>query len=208
MKSFINYLKESIISNSDAKKLGDSLNVDWTKVDLKQFALGLSVESEHDDGGELDVVDSKKDLAKIVLAHLKEKPDYYTKLKKVEEDAPTNSVGTGAIAGLNEPFRQNTLIRRKKSLKENDDSRMQLIKSLMLKQGESDLTDKELNDFAKRSRIKVPQSPAMLSVHLDLNGMGKNRLKQIIAHPRVDVFAKHIARKLLSGEWKEFPVKL
>jgi hypothetical protein len=101
MKSFIDYLTESkSFSENEAKKLGDSLDVDWSKVDLKQFIMGLSVESEHDDGGKLDVVDSKKDLAKIVLAHLKEKPDYYAKLKKVEEDAPTNSAGSGAVAGL------------------------------------------------------------------------------------------------------------
>lgn len=105
MKSFKRFLTESKkFSKDDAKKLGDKLNVNWNKVDLSQFTVGLGVESEHDDGSELDVVDSDLDLAKIVLAHLKELPDYYTKLKKVEEDVPVNSLSGGGIAGLKEPI--------------------------------------------------------------------------------------------------------
>lgn len=104
MKSFLTYIQESSFSDTEAKNLGDSLGVDWQKIDLNEFKKGLSVESEHDDGGELDVVDSKKDLAKIVLAHLKEKPDYYTRLKKVEEEVPANSISGGNVAGIREPI--------------------------------------------------------------------------------------------------------
>lgn len=104
MKSFVVYLKESAFSRDEAKKLGDSLGVDWNKVDLDEFIKGLSVEKEHDDGGKLDVVDSNKDLAKIVLAHMKEKSDYYTRLAKVEEEVPANSLSGGNVAGLKEPI--------------------------------------------------------------------------------------------------------
>lgn len=118
MKSFRNYLlsEQRAFSLEAAKKLGDSMSVDWEKVDLKQFKMGLDVESEHDDGSELDVVDSKKDLAKIVLAHLKEKPDYYTRLKSVEEDVPANNVGSGNIAGIKEPIitKNPVLLKRKR----------------------------------------------------------------------------------------------
>jgi hypothetical protein len=106
MIPFLAYLKESNkeFSSDEAKSIGDSLDVDWSKVDAQEFRRGLSVESEHDDGGKLDVVDSKKDLAKIVLAHLKEKPDYYTQLKSVEEEVPANSVSGGNVSGLREPI--------------------------------------------------------------------------------------------------------
>jgi hypothetical protein len=100
----------------EAKKLGDKLSVDWSKVDINQFVTGLSVESEHDDGGKLDVVDSDTDLAKIVLAHLREVPDYYSKLKKVEEEVPTNSLSGNGVAGLREPIvfrkKRSTIARR------------------------------------------------------------------------------------------------
>jgi hypothetical protein len=103
MKSFRQHLTESF-SKAVAKELGDKLSVNWAKVDIDEFVKGLSVEKEHDDGGKLDVVSSNLDLAKIVLAHLKERPDYYTKLKSVEEDVPANSIGAGGIAGLKEPI--------------------------------------------------------------------------------------------------------
>lgn len=103
MKTFRQHLCESF-SKEQAKKLGDHLSVDWNKVSISEFIKGLSVEKEHDDGGKLDVVSSNLDLAKIVLAHLKEKPDYYTRLKSVEEEVPANSISGDGIAGLREPI--------------------------------------------------------------------------------------------------------
>jgi hypothetical protein len=48
--------------------------------------MGLNVEKEHDGkmGRDVDVVGSKADLLKIVIAHLREDPQYYTKLKNME----------------------------------------------------------------------------------------------------------------------------
>lgn len=118
MKSFRSFLIESkkTFSKEYAKKLGDALSVDWSVVDLNQFVMGLSVESEHDDGGKLDVVNSDLDLAKIVLAHLEEVSDYYSKLNKVEEEVPANSISGNGVAGLKEPIvfkkKRSTLYRR------------------------------------------------------------------------------------------------
>jgi len=60
-----------------AREIGDALSVDWSKIDISEFAKGLEVELEHKDvtGGDLMLT------GKIALAHLKEVPDYYTKLK-------------------------------------------------------------------------------------------------------------------------------
>lgn len=101
--------KKRKFTQHQAKEIGDKLKVDWDKVDLEQFRMGLEVETEHDDGSETDVVDNDLTLGKIALAHLKELPDYYTRLKKVEEDVAANSSGSGAIAGtVGEP-----IVRRK-----------------------------------------------------------------------------------------------
>lgn len=48
--------------------------------DARQFKMGMEVEKEHKDVTHGDEVET----AKIVLAHLREKPDYYTRLQKVE----------------------------------------------------------------------------------------------------------------------------
>ena len=64
-----------------AKKVGNLLGVDWSKVDLKQFRKGLEVELEH-----RDITHGSYSLTgKVALAHLKELPDYYTRLEKMEK---------------------------------------------------------------------------------------------------------------------------
>lgn len=88
-QTLIQQLKEAKrkFSTADAKRMGDALGVNWKRVDLEQFRMGLEVEAEHDDGSAIDVVGPKTDLGKIALAHLKELPDYYTRLKRMEKSA-------------------------------------------------------------------------------------------------------------------------
>jgi hypothetical protein len=64
-------------SEEKAREIGDALSVDWGKIDINEFVTGLEVECEHKDvtGGDLMLT------GKIALAHLKEVPDYYTKLR-------------------------------------------------------------------------------------------------------------------------------
>jgi hypothetical protein len=74
------------ISKKQAQKIGNAMKVNWDKVDLEQFRRGIEVEFEH--GTEYPNTDITKDdlvmTAKIALAHLRELPDYYTKLDKME----------------------------------------------------------------------------------------------------------------------------
>ena len=73
---------------NDAKRIGDSLGVDWTKFDVEQFRMGF-VELEHG-SRELSTNVTNDDeitTGKIALAHLNEFPDYYTRLQKMESQA-------------------------------------------------------------------------------------------------------------------------
>ncbi len=63
-----------------AKRVGDRLKVNWGKVNLNQFRMGLQEELEHRDVTKGSLLLT----GKIALAHLKERPDYYTRLKKME----------------------------------------------------------------------------------------------------------------------------
>lgn len=76
-------------SVEEAKSIGDRLQVDWDKVDLEQFRMGLAVELEHGSRDvETDVTHNDPVLTgKIALAHLYEFPDYYTRLAKMEAEA-------------------------------------------------------------------------------------------------------------------------
>ena len=76
-------------STEEAKKIGEALNVDWSKFDVEQFRIGMDVELEHGlQDSDINVTNDDPLLTgKIALAHLKEFPDYYTRLEKMEEEA-------------------------------------------------------------------------------------------------------------------------
>jgi len=76
-------------TESEAKKIGEALHIDWNKVNLKQFAMGVNVELEHGSRDpDTNVTNNDPILTgKIALAHLKEYPDYYTRLDKLEKEA-------------------------------------------------------------------------------------------------------------------------
>jgi hypothetical protein len=77
------------ISEEEAKQVGTTLRLDLTKVDLEQFRRGLEVELEHGvRDPETNVTNDDLTLTgKIAWAHLKEFPDYYTRLDKLEAEA-------------------------------------------------------------------------------------------------------------------------
>lgn len=72
-----------------ARKIGDELGVDWTRITLEEFRRGMEVELEH--GRRHPTTDVTGDdlrlTGKIALAHLEEFPDYYTRLSRMEEEA-------------------------------------------------------------------------------------------------------------------------
>jgi len=73
----------------DAKRIEKRLDIDFSNIDRNEFLMGLNVELEH---GKIDpetnVTDDDEILtAKIALAHLREFPDYYTRLEELEVKA-------------------------------------------------------------------------------------------------------------------------
>ena len=77
------------VAAAEAKRIGDALGLDWDKVNLEQFRIGLEVELEHGTRDpETNVTDDDMLLTgKIALAHIREFPDYYTRLEKMEAEA-------------------------------------------------------------------------------------------------------------------------
>ncbi len=77
------------ITLEEAKRIGTTLGVNWAKVDVDQFHRGLEVEFEHGSHDpETNVTNDDASLTgKIAWAHLKEFPDYYTRLDKLEAEA-------------------------------------------------------------------------------------------------------------------------
>ncbi len=73
----------------EARRIGDALGIDWSRVSLEEFRDGLGVELEHGARDpQTNVTDDDEILTgKIALAHLKEFPDYYTRLAQLETEA-------------------------------------------------------------------------------------------------------------------------
>lgn len=71
------------VTLGDARRVGDDLAVNWDVVSPEAFQHALGVELEHKDvtHGDLDAT------ARIVLAHLREAPDYYERLAPMEKAA-------------------------------------------------------------------------------------------------------------------------
>jgi hypothetical protein len=77
------------ISAEEARKIGEELGILWDKFDIDQFRRGVNVEFEH---GTIDpetnvTNDDLLTTGKIALAHLREFPDYYDRLDKMEKEA-------------------------------------------------------------------------------------------------------------------------
>ena len=74
-----------------ARRIGTEIGIDWdtSPFDVEQFRAGLDVELEHGTHDTQTNVSGSDPIVtgKIALAHLKEFPDYYTRLKKMETEA-------------------------------------------------------------------------------------------------------------------------
>lgn len=75
----------------DARRIGAFLGIDWetSPFGVGQYLLGLEVELEHGARDPETNVTDDDDLTtgRIAWAHLKELPDYYTRLAVMEADA-------------------------------------------------------------------------------------------------------------------------
>jgi len=77
------------IGAEEVQQVGVTLGINRKKIDLEQFRRGLEVELEHGTRDpETNVTNDDLSLTgKIAWAHLKEFPDYYTRLDKLEAEA-------------------------------------------------------------------------------------------------------------------------
>ncbi len=82
-------MAEKTITLDEARAIGTSLGIDWSKIDLEQFRRGIEVEFEHGSNDpETNVTNDDPILTgKIAWAHLKEISDYYMRLDHMEAEA-------------------------------------------------------------------------------------------------------------------------
>jgi hypothetical protein len=75
----------------EARRVGEEIGIGWESAPfgVEQFRMGMDVELEHGlrDPATDVTGDDPVSTGKIALAHLKEVPDYYTRLDRMEEQA-------------------------------------------------------------------------------------------------------------------------
>jgi hypothetical protein len=76
-------------TTAEARRVGDAIGVDWSSFELEQFRAGMDVEFEHGaHDPQTDVTgDDPIVTGKIALAQMKEFPDYYERLERMEREA-------------------------------------------------------------------------------------------------------------------------
>ena len=81
--------EEKRTTSEEARSVGDQIGVQWDRFELEQFRTGMDVEYEHGSHDpQTDVTGDDPILTgKIVLAHMKEFPDYYERLERMEKEA-------------------------------------------------------------------------------------------------------------------------
>lgn len=91
IKKTSNKKPKTFFTMEEAIKIAKKLNIDFTKekFTIEQFKQGLNVELEHGTRSKKTNVTGDDPIltGKIALAHLNEIPDYYERLKKLEDDA-------------------------------------------------------------------------------------------------------------------------
>ena len=81
----------------EARRIGEEIGIEWASspFDVEQFRMGMDVELEHGLHDLLTNVTGDEPIVtgKIALAHLKEFPDYYTRLARMEAEARQDHAG-------------------------------------------------------------------------------------------------------------------
>ena|SRR3990167_10300996 len=83
------YINVKYFTTEQARQVGENLGIKWDNFDIEQFRIGMEVELEHGKRDPLTNVTNDDIIltGKIAFAHLNEFPDYYTRLKKMENEA-------------------------------------------------------------------------------------------------------------------------
>ena len=91
---------EREVSAEEARSVGEQIGIDWesSPFDVEQLRVGMEVEFEHGSHDpQTNVTDDDPVLTgKIAWAHLKEFPDYYVRLRQMEDEAEAEE-GPGGL---------------------------------------------------------------------------------------------------------------
>ncbi len=185
------------ITKKIAQAVGNELGINWDTISLEQFHMGMNVELEHGSklGKKTNITgDSPIQTGRIALAHLKEDPKYYSKLKRIEQDKQNKSlkehVKLIVESIIDEEFDREELIRlskkgagkkssittpsEKQSSEESDSVAQQKNAVNILKYAEENL--KKINHGNARQVFLLPDEKSVLKIAYQSNRVKESDL--------------------------------
>jgi hypothetical protein len=84
------------ISSEEARRIGESLHIDWDQVDLEQFRRDLMGDQKQEEAMDPEtgmIYDGVLLSGKIVMAHIQEFPDYFARLARLKKEVDEYHAG-------------------------------------------------------------------------------------------------------------------
>jgi len=157
--------------------LAKKITIDISKYDMDELVQGMFVELEHGSENEETNLtnDDPMETFKIVLAHLNEIPDYYTRLNKMEKEA--DSVKTQDVEkGETEDDEENEKKPEEKLTVESISKRFQELCGIIENTEKRQLKNIIYQDKAKKSLLKEEIDPKKFNiVKFNNDGIGEEK---------------------------------
>jgi len=163
--------------------LAKKIDVDISKYSMDELVQGMFVELEHGSQGQEKNTNITNDdpiaTLQIALAHLNEIPDYYTRLKKMEDEA--DSVKTEDLEENSEEEETEENSNKKELTMENISKRFKELCGIVENEDKRQLKNIIYQDKSKKSLLKEEIDPEKFSIAKFSNdGIGKEKSEEEI----------------------------
>lgn len=171
--------------------LAKKMDIDISKYDMKELAKGMFVELEHGSKNhKFDVTgDDPEQTFKIVLTHMEELPDYYTRLEKMENE--TKSVKTETEKDdeddVEEEKDDSEETKKENKLQESTANRFKELCGLIENTDKKQLKNNNFQVNTKKKLLKEEVDPEKFDiVKFSNDGLGEKKSEEEIDLYRMD----------------------
>ncbi|MBX7107869.1 MAG: hypothetical protein K1X61_04390 [Chitinophagales bacterium] len=193
-------MKTQSFTIEKANEIATKINADRSTIDMEQFRMGLEKEMEHGrQYPETNITDDDEVMTgKIALAHLREIPDYYTRLAKMERKATPGS----EKLSVNHPWQQtfiSNLSAMQQEIKERKEKLETFLKEIPLLQEQLELQRK--GEMKKNMLKRIEKCEAFLNEAKDkIRGMTAKAVELEKKMVKETLNGKTVRKRSLSHE--------
>ena len=170
--------------------LAKKMDINISKYDMKELSKGMFVELEHGSKNhKFDVTgDDPEQTFKIVLTHMEELPDYYTRLEKMENEAKSVKTETGKDDEEDEDVKEETEdFKEKHKIQESMANRFKELCGLVENTDKKQLKNNNFQVNTKKKLLKEEVDPEKFDiVKFSNDGLGEKKSEEEVDLYRMD----------------------